>query len=86
MFLMTYKIVSDSSSNIIDFSGIDYENVPLKIITAKKEYVDDKNLDIEQMVDEIDAEMMRQCDRWGAMTYSKWEKNIANLKTIIQKS
>ena len=50
---MTYKIVSDSSSNIIDFSGIDYENVPLKIITAKKEYVDDSLLDIEEMVGEI---------------------------------
>lgn len=50
---MTYKIVSDSSSNIIDFSGIDYENVPLKIITAKKEYVDGSLLDIEEMVGEI---------------------------------
>jgi len=40
---------------------------------------------LEQMVDEIDEEMVRQCDRWGAMSYTKWEKNITNLKTIIQK-
>lgn len=40
---------------------------------------------LEQMVDEIDEEMVRQCERWGAMTYSKWEKNIQNLKTIIEK-
>lgn len=50
---MTYKIVSDSSSNIHDFSGIDFESVPLRIITSKKEYVDDENLDIETMVNEI---------------------------------
>ena len=40
---------------------------------------------LEQMVDEIDEEMKRQCDRWGAMTYTRWQKNIENLKTIIQK-
>ena len=41
---MTYRIVSDSSSNILDFPGIDFKSVPLKIITSKNEYVDDSNL------------------------------------------
>ena len=50
---MSFKIVSDSSSNVFKFSGVDFESVPLKIITAKKEYVDDKNLDVETMVNEI---------------------------------
>ena len=50
---MNYKIVSDSSSNVLDFSGIDYKSVPLKIITAKAEYVDDAALDVENMVNEI---------------------------------
>ena len=50
---MSFKIVSDSSSNVLEFPGIDFESVPLKIITAKKEYVDDENLDIEAMVEEI---------------------------------
>ena len=50
---MNYKIVSDSSSNILDFSGIDFKSVPLKIITAKQEYVDNAGLDIEEMVKEI---------------------------------
>lgn len=40
---------------------------------------------LEQMVDEIDEEMVRQCDRWGAISYTKWQKNIENLKTMIQK-
>ena len=50
---MTYKIVSDSSSNVYSLSGIDFESVPLKIITAKAEYVDTPALDVEAMVNEI---------------------------------
>ena len=50
---MTYKIVSDSSSNIYSLAGIDFESVPLKIITAKAEYVDNTSLDVEAMVNEI---------------------------------
>ena len=47
---MNYKIVSDSSSNVLDFQGIDFKSVPLKIITAKHEYVDNAELDVEKMV------------------------------------
>ena len=50
---MNYKIVADSSANIYEFSGIDFESVPLKIITAKAEYVDDFSLDVEKMVTEV---------------------------------
>ena len=42
---MSFKIVSDSSSDLYTLSGIDYESAPLKIITDQKEYVDDTNLD-----------------------------------------
>ena len=44
---MNYKIVSDSSSNVLAFSGVDFKSVPLKIITAKHEYVDNAELDVE---------------------------------------
>ncbi len=50
---MNYKIAADSSANIYDFSKISFESVPLKIITAKTEYVDDSNLDVEKMVNEV---------------------------------
>ncbi len=50
---MIYKLVSDSSSNIYEFDNVDYKSVPLKIVTAKKEYVDDINLDVEKMVNEV---------------------------------
>lgn len=47
---MNYKIVADSSSNLYEFHGIDFKSVPLKIITAKAEYVDNTELDVEKMV------------------------------------
>ena len=50
---MDYRIVSDSSSNMLSFPGIDFRSVPLRIITAKHEYVDNAELDVEKTVGEI---------------------------------
>lgn len=47
---MSYKIVSDSSSDILNIEGINFESVPLTILTEEKEYVDDKNLNVDEMV------------------------------------
>lgn len=52
---MKIKIVADSSSDLYEFEGIDYESVPLTIITENKEYVDDKSLDIPEMIKELKA-------------------------------
>lgn len=48
---MKYKIVADSSSNILELSEVEYSSVPLKIIAGEKEYVDDKDLNIEDMIE-----------------------------------
>ncbi len=52
---MKYKIVSDSSSNLTTFSGIDYASVPLKITTDGKEFVDNSELDISDMINYFDS-------------------------------
>jgi len=52
---MQYKIVADSSSNIRSLSGVEFENVPLKIITKEKEYVDVDGLDLEGMAADLKA-------------------------------
>ena len=52
---MKYKIVADSSANMLRFEGVDFENVPLKIITKEKEYVDNEALDVAQMVADLRA-------------------------------
>ncbi|MBQ8836642.1 MAG: DegV family protein [Clostridia bacterium] len=51
---MNYKIVADSSADLVTFDGVDFASAPLKIITSEKEYVDDANLDVDKMVDELD--------------------------------
>ena len=52
---MQYKIVADSSSNMRSLDGVGFANVPLKIITKEKEYVDDQTLDLAQMVEDLKA-------------------------------
>ncbi len=50
---MKKRIVSDSSSNILQLDGVDFVSVPLKIITEEKEYVDDTGLNVPEMVAEL---------------------------------
>ena len=52
---MQYKIAADSSSNMHRFDGMPYACVPLKIITKDKEYIDNEELDLEQMVADLKA-------------------------------
>lgn len=51
--IIRYKIVADSSSDVISLRQVAYESAPLKIITSEKEYVDTEALDVEQMVDDL---------------------------------
>ena len=53
MKLSNMKIVADSSADLVALSGVPFASTPLKIITSQKEYVDDKNLDVDQMVNEL---------------------------------
>ena len=47
------RIVTDSSSDITTVGGRPVECVPLKIITAEKEYIDDESLDVEAMLRDL---------------------------------
>ena len=49
---MSFKIVTDSSSNILSMGDPNYTTVPMKIVAAK-EYVDDVNLDLAGMVEDL---------------------------------
>lgn len=50
---MNVKIVADSSADILELSGVPFESAPLKIITAQKEYVDNADLDVYEMVNDL---------------------------------
>ena len=47
---MTYKMVSDSSSNVLSMADPNYASVPMKV-RADREYVDDTKLDLAGMVE-----------------------------------
>jgi len=49
--MRTFKIVSDSSSDILELKNADFAYAPMKIITAEREFVDDSRLDVEEMSD-----------------------------------
>lgn len=50
---MKIKIVTDSASNMFALEGVDFESVPLRIVTSAKEYVDNTDLDVAAMVSEL---------------------------------
>ena len=49
---MSFRIVADSSSNVLSMAGVNYTTVPLKI-SAEREYVDTIGLDVAGMVEDL---------------------------------
>ena len=49
------KIVTDSSSDIIAVEDVMFESAPLKIVTSEKIYIDDADLNVEEMVNDLAA-------------------------------
>ena len=45
------KIVTDSSADILSLDGVSFASAPLKIITSEREFVDNSELDVKEMVD-----------------------------------
>lgn len=85
---MKIKIVTDSASNMTCLEGVAFENVPLKINTDKKEYVDDASLNIEQMVEELSAYKGRSgtaCPGVGDWLEAFEDCDIVFCVTIISK-
>lgn len=50
---MKIRIVADSSANLTILENVDFVSVPLKIIAGEKEYVDDKELNVDTMIQEL---------------------------------
>lgn len=52
---MKFKIVSDSTANIVKLEKVPFQSVPLKIRTDSMEYIDDENVNISEMVEFLKA-------------------------------
>ncbi len=50
-----FKIVTDSSADILSLEDFSYSSAPLRIITAEKEFVDDAELSVTDMVEFFDS-------------------------------
>ena len=48
--MIQYKIVADSSADLLTLDGAPFSSVPLSLNTAEKQFVDDANLDVAQML------------------------------------
>ena len=49
------KIVADSSANVMQLQKVAFAVAPLKIITAQREFVDDQNLNLQDMLEHFDS-------------------------------
>ena len=51
----SYKIVADSSADLLTLADVPFASVPLTIVTAEKQYVDDASLDVSAMLADLAA-------------------------------
>ena len=52
---MNYKIVADSSADLLALDGVSFASVPLTIVTSEKQYTDDSTLDVSAMLADLAA-------------------------------
>lgn len=50
-----YKIVADSSADLLSISDIPFASVPLTIVTSEKRYTDNDSLDVSEMLNDLAA-------------------------------
>ena len=78
---MSYKIVSDSSSNLLKTDLVPFSSVPLKVITATNEYIDDSNLDVQKMVS--DLEKYKGTSKTACPNVDEWFKAFEDYDNIF---
>ena len=67
---MTYRVISDSSSNLLAYNGgFDYTTVPLKILVDGEEFVDEPGLDTELLVNSFEKS---QVDSTSCPSVQEW--------------
>ncbi len=78
---MTYRIISDSSSDLLELPGVAYESVPMKIITSEKEYVDDSALDLEGMIS--DLSQYKGTSRTSCPNVGEWKDSFQDADGVF---
>lgn len=66
---MNFRIVTDSSSNVLRLDGENYFSVPMKIVTSK-EYIDTPDLNVSEMI--ADLKTFRQRSSSSCPNIGEW--------------
>lgn len=74
------KIVADSSANLLSLKDIKFGVASLKIITRNKEFIDDANLDVEDMVKWFDSHI--ETSKTSCPNPSDWLKAFEDYDEI----
>lgn len=78
---MDFKIVADSSSDILFLENIPFSSAPLKIITRDREYVDNELLDVKNMIEELSAYKGKSST--ACPSPKDWEENFSDSKYVF---
>lgn len=78
---MDYKIIADSSADLLELEGIEFESVPLKIITSEKEYVDDGSLDVDGMI--ADLQKYKGASKSSCPNMGEWKESFGEHENIF---
>lgn len=81
MNLNDFKIVADSSADLLSLSKVNFSSAPLKIITSTKEYVDDENLDVDAFIDDLDKNKEKVTT--ACPSTEDWLKAFGDAKNIF---
>lgn len=77
---MAFRIVADSSANVLALPGVNYTTVPMKVVAAK-EYIDDQNLNLAGMV----ADLQQHKGKSGSScpNVGEWLEAFGDAQTIF---
>ena len=75
------RLVADSSSDVLTLERAEYNSAPLKIITSTREFVDDEELDVDEMVDFIGA--YKGKSRTSCPNTADWLKAFGDADDVI---
>lgn len=78
---MKYKIVSDSSSDLLHLEQTPFASVPLHIIVGSQEFIDDTNVDLEKMEEILSSHKGRSSTACPGI--NDWLDAFDNAETVF---
>ncbi len=77
---MNFRIVTDSSSNVLRLDGENYASVPMKIVTSR-EYIDNPDLNVAEMIE--DLKTFRQRSGSSCPNIGEWLEAFADAPCVF---